>query len=267
MPDIRKLRRGPRRRVPRPLEPRGIQLRYYQELKRLLSYAEGLVKERLVSKLPELFSRLDTAHLDAQPPGKRVNSILNGISKTFYAKWPQAKLEALGERIARSTSEHQKGQLFRQVKALIGVELKTIADRGLSATIKQFTAENVALIQTLPQRYFDDIERVVLEGMRAGSRHEDLAAQLEERLGVAESRAQLIARDQVLKFNGELNEVRQQSLGIDSYIWRTVNDVRVRPEHEELDGQTFRWDEPPSEGHPGEAIRCRCYAEGILPED
>ena len=31
-----------------------------------------------------------------------------------------------------------------------------------------------------------------------------------------------------------------------------------------LDGTTQRWDDPPSEGHPGEPINCRCVAEPVL---
>lgn len=278
MPDLRK--RRPRRRgpVPRPLEPTGIQLAYYAELKKVLAYARALVHARLLPRLPDLLSRAQEsfpaqARTDAQAPGKKVNRLMDQISEAFFRKFPQEKMETISTRIARATSEHQKAQLFRQVKASVGVELGTIADRKLLPRVKHFVSENVALIKTVPQLYFDDVEKRVLAGMRAGVRHEDLAVDLEARLGVSEERARLIARDQVLSFNGDLNNMRQQDLGLTSYIWRTVKDERVRSEHADRDGQVYQWDDPPGDpedpaigGHPGVAILCRCFAEPNVEE-
>lgn len=45
------------------------------------------------------------------------------------------------------------------------------------------------------------------------------------------------------------------------YIWRTQGDDKVRPEHAANAGMIFAWDNPPSTGHPGEAVNCRCWAE------
>lgn len=267
MPDLRKRRlRLVRRRPPRPIEPRAIQLAYLAELKKMLAYARSLVEARLMPLLRS--DAADAVHLDAP---RSINKKMEQISEAFYRAYPHERLEKLGERIAAATSEHQKRELFRQIKSTLGVELNTIADKGLRQTIQQFTAENVALIKSLPQTYFDDIEKRVLAGQRQGLRHTEIAEQLEERLGVAESRAKLIARDQVLKFNGELNKVRQQQLGLDRYIWRTVKDNRVRSEHEDRDGEIYSWDAPPGDesdpgdgGHPGEGINCRCYAEPVI---
>ena len=89
---------------------------------------------------------------------------------------------------------------------------------------------------------------------------------MSERTDVSDSRAKLIARDQVAKLNGELTKERQTDLGVTGYIWRTVGDERVRDEHADNDGQFFTWDSPPSTGAPGEDIQCRCWAEPVLPE-
>lgn len=276
MPDLRKLKtRGRRGRVPRPVQPSGIQLRYFAALKEMLAYAHRLVHERIVGRLPDLLGRAaeargDSVHLDADP-ARRINKLVDQAAEAFYRRYPHERLQALSDGIARATSEHQKAQLFRQVKAAVGVDLSAIATPALGARIKQFTAENVALIKSVPQSFFSDVEKTILAGMRAGTRAEDLASEIEnDRLGVAESRAKLIARDQVLKFNGELNEVRQQALGVERYIWRSVEDERVRPEHEDFDGNTYSWDDPPGDGsaeegtHPGTAINCRCFAEGVF---
>lgn len=267
MPDLRKRKfKLLRKRPPKPLAPTGVQISYASELKAMLSFAKSLVRERIKSRLGILLSQsnVDAAHLDADPYN-RVNRLMDAVSEAFFKRYPNEKLVKLASKIARLTSEHQKTQLFRQIRSTIGVDLQTIADKGMGERIKRFTAENVALIKTVPQQYFDAVEKTVLTGIREGARAAEIAADLTVRGEVAESRATLIARDQVLKFNGELNKARQMELGIDSYIWRTVKDNRVRDEHAALDGQTFSWDDPPEPGHPGEDFQCRCFSEPIMP--
>ncbi|MFX4789475.1 minor capsid protein, partial [Acinetobacter baumannii] len=73
-------------------------------------------------------------------------------------------------------------------------------------------------------------------------------------------RARLIASDQMGKINGQINQARQLSMGVETYTWQTAKDERVRPDHQHKQGKTFRWDSPPEGGHPGQPIRCRCTA-------
>lgn len=58
--------------------------------------------------------------------------------------------------------------------------------------------------------------------------------------------------------------LHQKMLGNSThYIWRTQDDVKVRPEHAANDDKIFAWDNPPDTGHPGEGYGCRCWAEPI----
>lgn len=68
-------------------------------------------------------------------------------------------------------------------------------------------------------------------------------------------------------FAGLINQLRQQDLDIERYIWRSQDDAKVRDSHAEYDDQVFRWDQPPAGGHPGQAHNCRCYAEPVVPGD
>lgn len=64
-------------------------------------------------------------------------------------------------------------------------------------------------------------------------------------------------------FAGLINQLRQQDLGIQRYVWRSQDDAKVRDSHAEYDDNVFLWDEPPEGSHPGQAHNCRCYAEPI----
>ncbi len=44
------------------------------------------------------------------------------------------------------------------------------------------------------------------------------------------------------------------------YIWVTMGDDKVRPEHAANAGLIFAWDDPPPTGNPGDDQGCRCIA-------
>lgn len=132
----------------------------------------------------------------------------------------------------------------------------------------QFVQRNVDLIKSLPRETFDQIQSAVVEGIAQGKRASTIAQDLQERMDVTESRARLIARDQVLKHNGELASVRQQAAGITHFTWYSSKDQRVRPSHRALQGKVFAWAEPPvvdgETAVPGQPIQCRCNAIPFL---
>jgi len=146
------------------------------------------------------------------------------------------------------------------------------------AIVTAAAAENVALITRMPQELLDRVEKKVLESVARGRRHEQFADVVQETLGVGKRRAQLIARDQTAKLNSNLNQERQKAAGVEEYYWDTVGDDRVvgtpggmypvgndvHGDHYERQGQIFRWDDPPHDGHPGHAINCRCRALPVV---
>ncbi len=257
-------RNPPRRKLPAQLQPDAIRLQYFREIRDFLKTARGLVQSVLVPALPSFVNeakeergdRLDSASGRAQ---KLIDQIANEFGKQVSTK----EMSDLAFKIGNRTAGFQKEQLYKQIRAAVGVDVLG-REPNLVPRVEQFTVENVALIKSVPQRYFSDIEKVLTRRISDGDRWEDIATELEDRYGVAESSAKLIARDQVGKFFGDLNEARQTALGIDSYIWQTANDNRVRDEHAALQGEQFDWSDPPEDGHPGEPVNCRCWPEPVL---
>ena len=137
--------------------------------------------------------------------------------------------------------------------------------------IASFRKRNLSLIKRLEKQQVEELGDVLKEATAAGWTVARLRSVVMRRFEVARSHADLIARDQVLKLNGELQQMRQTKAGITEYVWSTSNDERVRPEHAELDGKRFSWDDPPESGangeheHPGQGISCRCVAIPVVP--
>jgi SPP1 gp7 family putative phage head morphogenesis protein len=194
---------------------------------------------------------------------EHVRSTVKRLAKQFARDITPNKLKPLADQVAQRTSDFQKVQLQSQIKDVIGVT-PLIRDEGLADAAAAFTKENVALIKTVPERYFSDVESTVVDGINSGARATTIAKDLEQRYQVSESNAARIANDQVGKFFGDLNDTRQQELGITQAVWTTVHDNRVRDSHQELDGQIYDLgdglmdDQTGEKVIPGEAINCRC---------
>lgn len=226
--------------------------------------ARTLALGNLLPEMPQLLrqaaaSRGDSVRLDAGP-GQRVQAIIDAVAARWRAKHPDAELADLATRYGNATSDHNRRELGKQLKAMVGVDVFA-PEPKLAPRIELFAAENVSLITTMATDTFSQVEKYAVAALRDGARAETLSEDLQERFDVSESRAKLIARDQIGKLNGELNQLRQENLGITGFIWRTMQDNRVRDEHAALEGERFDWDAPPAEGPPGYPINCRCYAE------
>lgn len=116
------------------------------------------------------------------------------------------------------------------------------------------------------KRFRGEVQTALLEGLKSGQSSEQIARRLRERVNVSRSRATLIARNETGNASAYAAREWQQAVGVTEYVWRTASDNRVRPEHAARNGEVFRWDDPPEDGHPGQAIQCRCVAQAVLPE-
>lgn len=176
---------------------------------------------------------------------------------------------ALGPRVQR----FNKDEWSKLIRSQYGVDPTREDPKRFEQLLNVWTKNNALLIKDIPFKTMNQIRDATKEALLSGQNVEDLTGDIydimSERTDVTDSRARLIARDQVAKLNSNLTQERQRDIGVEGYIWRTVGDERVRETHEEVDGQYFNWDNPPSEtddNHPGEDYQCRCWAEPVLPE-
>jgi SPP1 gp7 family putative phage head morphogenesis protein len=178
------------------------------------------------------------------------------------------------EQAAKSTQQANA----REFKRVFGFPPK------VTPQIRGFVQQNVGLVKSVQSDLLSDVAKVVTESFEKGSRVEVLKKRVQERFGVSESKASLIARDQVLKLNANITKQRMQDAGVARYKWSTARDERVRgnpggkyPDtpgnHWRLEGKVFSWDDPPivdedtsRRAHPGEDYQCRCVAIPVFDE-
>jgi uncharacterized protein with gpF-like domain len=224
-----------RRVPPRQAQPDGIRLWYLHDLRGVLYLARRLVHDLVLPTLPDLIAdaaRRRGDRLDARDPIARLNRAVDQASRELYRQFTGPKIAAMAREAAEATSDFQREQLFKQIRAELGVD-PILKEKGLAHRVEAFTAENVALIKSVPDRLFPEIEQQVIAGVRSGQRYEEIAGKLSDRFAVAEDRAKLIARDQVGRFYCRAAaDQTDATSGSSRYMWRTARTIeRVREQH------------------------------------
>lgn len=202
-----------------------------------------------------------------------------GLTSTLDLEAIERALNDAVERVARETDgiERDISVIVREfsirhtaewIAALSAATAVNVSPIIAASDLRQLVEGSIRRSASLIRGLDDDlrraIEREVWDAWQQRRSARALTRALQNALGFAASRAELIGVDQINKLAGEVDQLRFRQAGLDSYVWVTRGDDRVRPTHAANDGRTFRWDRPPSTGHPGSEIRCRCRARAVV---
>lgn len=253
--DRRKLK--PRQKVatyiPRP--PTGAEMSYTSELRKAWDATadeiSGIV-EREFRPITDTSERTD-----ADTTASVVEQVRNALVATLSIEKIKAMAAAIHERVNRFN--------LREVAASLVVSPQLLPNlRGLSA---EWAITNAQLITVMADEVVSDLAGRLRNEWARGARWEDIALLVQDRLSVGRSRAELIARDQVLKLNADMTQERHRAIGVTRYKWSTSRDERVRESHRHLENSIQSWANPPivdprtgRRDHPGRDYQCRCVA-------
>lgn len=255
------------KRFPRPrkiLHPTMLEREYEKELTRFIAKAIDLVDKLLVPKLASLardVAKERGVKLDAYSDD--VANIMASVNLEFEKEYSKKDIEALARKTGKSVDYWNERQVSNSLKSVVSFDVFG-KERWLDSRLTAFAAENANLITSLKGDFFQDVQGKALRALGDGTRWENIADEIRDSYGVSQSRANLIARDQVGKLQSQLTQLRQRDIGVEKYIWRTAGDGRVRESHQANANEEFEWTKPPPTGHPGEDYQCRCYAEPVL---
>ena len=177
------------------------------------------------------------------------------------------KISAMFEKV-KGFAKSQQGKIFTSI---FGSIPKQRPPRDYEMLKQIWASQNLTLIKSIDDRTMEAIRYALSRNVIRTVDRKELVSELTQTIkhmaGVNEKRAALIACDQVGKLNSQPAQYEQGNQGGDSYIWQTMKDNWVRPAHREREGKRFYWNDPPSGGHPGWAIRCRCSASPCYDTD
>ena len=183
-----------------------------------------------------------------------------------------------------------RNNMFNGLQESLGVDIQALVDTPeMQMVLQGSTIEAAGLIKSIPRDYMGEVAKAVADNYMGKPLPEgrSLLDQIQEVGKVSRNRARVIARDQTNKLVGNINQARQQSIGIETYKWRTVKDQRVvgKPggkypkgneahgNHYMMEGLLCRWDDPTKvsyddgatwksrkdempQTHPGQDIQC-----------
>lgn len=278
--EVQNIIRG-KKRLRRPkimLHPRAIENNYSVQLKDIVATGKKLYNESIKNN-PSL-----AVILTIDQESNEIESLFDSLELNWKQNTPD--VEAMALNIGQRTSEWNDTQWRRTMKGVLGVDI-IAAEPWLPEVVNSFTLENSELIVTLQEDAIKDIKTMTQRAFRDGTRVETLRKDIINKWETTRNRAELIARDQVSKLNGQLTRRRQQAVGLDRYVWSTAGDQRVRPSHRAMEGRICDWNDPTiyydAAGnkhsrsgiggvmlHPGQDYQCRCvglpYFDDLLEE-
>lgn len=269
------------KKMPRLPEPRGVTRGYQTGIRKIVKQVQNSLEVFFIPELKRILEDVESQRpnldrLDSEI-SDRMAALLKKTRAYINERVTDTQINKMVSENAAAINSFSRANIINMYRKVFGVDI-FISEPWIATEMGNFVNANVSLIKNVNESFLKSVENTVNEGMRRGLRHEQISKQVlstgqgdknfvsKSPFKTAETRANLIGRDQTNKFNGQLNELRQTSLGVKKYIWRTVQRENVRPEHAEREGKVFSWSNPPEDGHPGEPINCRCYAEPILDE-
>lgn len=205
--------------------------------------------------------------MDASPAAVMRNAVRNLARR--WGKSFDSLAQKLAARFAGDALKNADVSLHNALEtAGFTVEFKMTPqmNNALQATI----TENVGLIRSIPEKYFTEVEGLVMRSVARGRDLGYLTDELQKRYGITRRRAALIARDQNNKATSVMQAARQRSLGITQGIWRHSHAGKnPRPSHLKADGEVFDLSKGMKlDGKwvmPGEEINCRCTWSPVIP--
>lgn len=257
-----------------------LELEYFRTLKKLANEMKGAVRKELLPVLEK-----GKAEFQADSISDELAAVFSVLKRK--ADGLAIEAEAAGESIVEKVASLNRKRFVTSANKSLGVDLEgVLSETDLADVIKAQSEKNISLIKSIPDEFFKNIETTVYNGVAEGNSFEQIAKVIVGIKGISsifgklDNRVKAIARNEVSNINGAITKKRQESLGIDTYIWSTAQDERVRDSHRVMEGKTCRWDDPTVylkgdkwvkrsgiggvEKHPSFDFGCRCTAEAII---
>lgn len=254
--------------------PAAVRKEYHRRLLKMVRDMNRSVEYWLLSAYRKNEGRIVKDEAPEPPskvPSTWLSWALRRLQRFWTRKWRDTA-ETLASWFVSRTQSSSGNQMKAAMKAA-GFTVKMAPTRATNDVVKALIAENVALIKSIPERYFGDIESLVQRSVSQGKDIQFLRDELQNRFSVTENRAKLIARDQSDKAFQAIKRSECKDLGITEGIWVHVPGTKQsRRTHMQMNGKRFKLDEGLYDSDlgrkvlPGEAVACRCTYRAVIPE-
>lgn len=243
---------------------RGVEAKYRKALESLIKEMSDSAEYWLTAQYRQAPPMMAEDALPAAEMAARVRE----VSKRWIAKF-NAMADDIAKRFTAGSIKATDNSFQNALKdAGWAVDFKMT--RAMQDVAKAAVVENVALIRSIPQQYFTDVEGIVMRGYSSGRDLASISQELQSRYGITSRRANFIARDQSNKLNAATTRTRRMELGIEEAEWMHSHaGKQPRKSHVAANGKRYKI----VKGclidgkyiNPGEEPGCRCVSKSVLP--
>lgn len=249
---------------------RGVEAKYRKELQKLIVEMQNSIEYWITAayrKEPPRVAKLVQQAQDATP-SQKIEKIIRELAKRWIKRFEDAAPLIAQAYLAGmfKTTDIAFMAALRDAGFTVKFKMTPVVNDAFQASL----AENVGLIKSIPEKYLQQVQGIVMRSYTSGRDLHTMVKELKELYPKAQHRAVLIARDQSNKANSVVNRARQMELGITEAVWMHSHAGKVpRPDHVAADGKKYNI----AQGclingeyiQPGEKINCRCTSRAILP--
>ena len=257
-------------------DPKGIEQEARRTLKRITKPIQ-LELEGIIDNMRDK---------SAREIGKELEAV-----KKNYDFQISTTAEQIAEEWVGKVNSYNRKKFMSQMRKTLGIDIGAIVDEAMKDDLEVMVLESANYIKSIPDYLVGHVADRVVQHFKGIPMPENrtLRQQIKEEFKVSDGRAKVLARDQTSKMNTSISAIRQVNLGIDCYVWKTVEDERVvgkpggvypkttklHKNHYIMQGLLCKWADPNvysddkgatwkprtaqmPHNHPGEDIMCRC---------
>lgn len=249
---------------------RGIEAKYRRALQRVIAEMHGSVEYWLTAAYRKDPPRVATLveHAQDASPSASIKRTLDDLARRWIARFDEwaPKIAAAYLRGMFKSSDSAMRRALKDAGWTVDFRMTPPVRDAFSASLQ----ENVGLIRSIPEKYLQQVEGVVMRSYSNGRELDGMVKDLKQLYPGVGNRAVLIARDQSNKANAVVNRIRQMELGITEAVWMHSHAGKIpRPEHLAANGRRYKIaDGCKISGkftQPGHEINCRCTSRPVLP--
>lgn len=274
---------------PKPAKKKMVEVRAVKDPKRIELDARRTLKQ-INEPIQEELELIIEGMRNKTP--KQVGDELDRVRK--YANYNISIIaEDLATKWVQGVNLYNRQEMMKILRSALGIDIGAIVDEQLKRDLEVLIMENASYIKSIPDYLIGNVAKRVMQHFKGEPLPEGrtLKQQIKEEFKVSDGRAKVLARDQTSKMNTSLTQKRQEQLGIEWYVWKTVEDERVvgRPgglypkgtklhrNHYIMQGKICKWNDSTvysddggktwkkrtqemPQNAPGQDIMCRCRA-------
>ena len=272
----------------------AIESRYVSELVRLVNQMTAQTERALLPGLREVVTEF-AEDADTPDPAKEAKAAKKAATKSAAKSAAetvaelQAKFESLFSKRAKGIADTMLGAVTKESATNLSGSLAELSGQmtvgmgfmggEVGDTIRDATAENIALIKSIPANYMARVHKHLMKSAESGGDMTGLISKIQDAAGIEKRRAKNIALDQTRKAYNTINAKRMEAVGVKKYEW-VHSGGGQRPRHKHitrwpagLTGGIFELAKPPNAAedgdppyyaNPGVMINCKCTMAPVI---